>query len=96
MPASNRSSSTNGDFFMAATTRRNFLEAVGCGMLVAGLGPSLSRDLGCRTAFADEGGDSLAFGKYDALVDLLQSTSPDELQPILIEKLNRGETDLKA
>ncbi len=78
-----------------ATTRRHFLESVGGGMLVAGLGATLSHDLGVRTAFADEGDDSLAFGKYDALVDLLQSTPPDKLQPILIEKLNRGETDLK-
>ena len=44
----------------------------------------------CRRSAA-----SLSFGKYDALVDLLQSTPPDKLQPILVEKLNSGETDLK-
>jgi hypothetical protein len=29
-------------------------------------------------------------------VDLLQSTTPDKLQPILIDKLNKGETDLTS
>ncbi len=63
-------------------------------MLAAGLGASLATDLGFSPAFAAEGSDALNFGKYDALVDLLQSTSPDELQPILVDKLNKGETDL--
>lgn len=80
---------------MTVTTRRNFLESVGCGMLVAGLGASLSGDLGCRSAFAGEGPDALSFGPYDSLVDLLQSTPPEKLQPILVEKLNRGETNLQ-
>ncbi len=79
---------------MAAKNRREFLDCVGRGMLVAGLGTSLSADLGFSSAFAEEGADSLSFGEHDALVDLLQSTSPGKLQPILIEKLNRGETDL--
>ena len=47
------------------------------------------------TAFADEGPGSLSLGKYDALVDLMQSTPADKLQPILVEKLGSGETDLK-
>jgi hypothetical protein len=64
-------------------------------MLVTGLGASLSGDLGCRTAFADQGPGSLSLGKYDSLVKLLQGTPADKLQPILIEKLARGETDLK-
>ncbi|MEX2138737.1 MAG: hypothetical protein WD894_05710 [Pirellulales bacterium] len=80
---------------MPTTTRRHFLESVGCGMLIAGLGPGLSSDFGVSRAFADEGDDSLSFGKYDALVDLLQSTPADKLQPILVEKLTRGEIELK-
>lgn len=79
---------------MAPPTRRQFLDSVGRGMLVAGLGATLASDLGFNPTFANEGGDELKFGKYDALVDLLQSTAPDKLQPILIEKLNNGETDL--
>lgn len=80
---------------MSATNRREFLDCVGRGMLVAGLGTSLSADLGFSTAFAEEGSGSLAFGEYDALVDLLQSTPPDKLQPILVEKLASGQTDLR-
>ena len=80
---------------MPATTRRNFLESVGCGMLIAGLGTTLSGDLGVSRAFADDGDDSLSFGKYDALVDLLQSTPAEKLQPILIEKITRGQVELK-
>jgi hypothetical protein len=64
-------------------------------MLLTGLGASLCQDLGVRTAFAEEGGDSLAFGRYDALVDLMQGTPAEKLQPVLIEKLSRGEVDLK-
>ncbi len=78
-----------------AATRRNFLESVGCGMLIAGLGPNLAGDFGVSRALAEEGDHSLSFGKYDALVDLLQSTPAENLQPILIEKLSRGETDLR-
>ncbi len=79
---------------MAPTSRREFLDCVGRGMLVAGLGTSLSADLGCSTAFAEEGSDSLSFGKYDGLVDLLQSTPPDKLQPLLVDQLNRGGTNV--
>jgi hypothetical protein len=77
------------------TTRLNFLESVGCGMLIAGLGPNLAGDFGVSRAIADDGDPSLSFGKYDALVDLLQSTPAEKLQPVLVEKLSRGEAELK-
>jgi hypothetical protein len=64
-------------------------------MLVAGLGTSLVQDLGFSTAFADQGPEALAFGKYDSLIDLMQSTPPDKLQALLVEKLNCGEANLK-
>src|SRR5688500_14395141 len=78
-----------------ASNLRHFLQSVGSGMLVAGLGASLAQDLGFSTAFANEGEATLKFGKYDSLVDLMQSTPPDKLQALLVEKLNCGETDLK-
>lgn len=65
-------------------------------MLVAGLGSSLCNDLGAKTTFADEGEDELALGPHQSLVDLMQSTSPDRLQELLVEKLECGETNLKA
>src|SRR5262245_66499520 len=77
-----------------AANRREFLESVGCGMLVAGLGPMLAQELGFSTAFAGEAAP-LTFGPYDALVDLMQSTPPDKLQAVLVDKLQRGEADLK-
>ena len=81
---------------MAPSTRREFLDHVGRGMLVAGLGTTLASDLGFSPAFAEEGSNSLSFGDYDALVDLLQSTPVERLQPILVAKLAHGETDLKT
>lgn len=81
---------------MTPTNRRQFLESVGRGMIAVGVGAAVAHDLGFSTAFANDGADSLAFGPYDSLIDLMQSTPPDKLQPILIEKLNKGEVDLKT
>lgn len=80
---------------MSSTPRREFLKSVGRGMLVAGLGATLAHDMGLANAFAADAPAPLSFGGYDSLVDLMQSTPPEKLQPILIEKLNKGETDLK-
>jgi hypothetical protein len=80
---------------MFATNRREFLGSVGRGMLVAGLGTALCEDLGVTPALADEGPAELSLGSYDALVDLLQSTPAEKLQPILVGKLVSGEVDLK-
>src|SRR4029079_10343777 len=80
---------------MTPTTRRRFLSDVSCGMLVAGLGTSLAQDLGFGGAFAEEGGEALPLGEYGPLVDLLESTPAEKLQPILAEKIRRGDVDLK-
>jgi hypothetical protein len=64
-------------------------------MLVAGLGAAVAQDLGFSTAFANEGAADLSFGKLDGLIDLMQSTPAEKLQPLLIEKLLCGETDIK-
>jgi len=79
---------------MAISNRREFLETVGCGMLVAGLGPTLAQELGFASVFAGDAAP-LTFGPYDSLVDLLQSTPPDKLQPVLIDKLQQGQANLK-
>lgn len=79
---------------MHAKNRRSFLQEVGQGMLVAGLGSALASELGVPSALADEGLDRLSFGKLESLVALLQETPPDKLQPILVEKLKRGDVDL--
>jgi len=82
---------------MAPTSRREFLfDSVGRGMLVAGLGAALVHELGFSTAFADEGPDELRLGEYGALVDLLQSTPAEKLQPVLVKMLEAGGTDLRT
>jgi len=81
---------------MAGSNRRAFLSDVSRGMLVAGLGASLAHDLGFNTAFAAEGTSSVALGAYKPLVELLQSTPAEKLQPILADMLRRGQTDLKT
>lgn len=80
---------------MASPNRRAFLESVGCGMLVAGLGSTLAQELGLAGTLAADAPKELSFGPYDALIDLMQSTPPEKLQPLLVEKLKRGDTDLK-
>jgi hypothetical protein len=80
---------------MTPTNRREFLRDVSCGMLVAGLGTSLAADLGFGTAFAAEGAEDISLGEYGPLVGLLESTPAERLQPMLAEKLKRGEVDLK-
>src|SRR5438067_11593053 len=76
-------------------SRRQFLESVGSGMLIAGLGPALAQELGFGSVLARDTADSLDFGPYDSLVDILQSTPLDRLQPLLVEKLNCGEANLQ-
>lgn len=75
--------------------RREFLENVGSGMLIAGLGSSLTANLGISTAFANEGVESLSFGKLQPLVGLLQESPVEKLQPILVKKLKSGDADLR-
>jgi len=80
---------------MTPKNRRVFLSDVGRGMLVAGIGVTVANDLGFSTAFADRGPESLSLGPYESLVELLRSTPPEQLQPILIGKLKAGEVDNK-
>lgn len=64
-------------------------------MLIARVGASLATELGCSSAFAFDSDESLSFGEFDPLVDLMQQTSPDQLQIKLVEKLRRGDVDLR-
>ena len=80
---------------MIPSSRRDFLVDVGRGMLVAGLGTTVAGNLGFSTAFADRGPESLKLGPYESLVELIRSTPPDQLQPILVSKLKSGEVNNK-
>lgn len=76
-------------------TRRQFLENVGSGMLMAGLGTALATDLGLAGALAGEVENELSFGKLEPLVALMQETPAAELTRLLVDKLKSG-TDLKT
>lgn len=80
---------------MAPASRREFLMDVGRGMLVAGIGVSVASDLGFSTAFAERGPESLKLGAHEGLVELLRSTPPEKLQPMLVAKLKAGEVDTR-
>src|SRR5262249_11416994 len=64
------------------------------GALIASVGPALAADLGLTSARAAEEAKTLAFGKMEPLVCLMQETAPTKLLPILVEKLRAG-TDLQ-
>jgi hypothetical protein len=58
-------------------TRREFLSAIGQGMLVASVGAGLASDLNLGVAYADESAGSLSFGALEPLVVLMQETPVD-------------------
>ena len=64
---------------MATSSRREFLQHVGRGMLVAGVGYTTAFDLGLTGAMADESAAALTFGAREPLVRLLQDTAPEKL-----------------
>jgi len=75
--------------------RRDFLENVGSGMLMAGLGTCLAHEIGISSAVASEGPTPLNFGDLEPLVALMQETPAATLTASLIEKLQTG-TELKT
>lgn len=79
---------------MALQSRRGFLADVGSGMLAVGLGTALLDDLGCSTAFAAEGTQSIPLGPHAQLVDLMRQTPAERLQPLLAKMVLRGEATL--
>jgi hypothetical protein len=75
---------------MHTSSRREFLQQVGRGMLVAGVGYSTAIELGLTPALGDEGPAALAFGASEPLVRLLQDTAPDKLLPLIVSRLKSG------
>jgi hypothetical protein len=73
-------------------TRRSFLEQVGQGVLLAGVGSQVCGDLGLASSRAAVGPTRLDFGKREPLVDALQTTAPAKLLPLLVEHLKKGTT----
>src|SRR5262249_29937813 len=75
---------------MNPQSRREFLQQVGRGMLVAGVGDSTAFDLGLTPALADDEPRPLSFGALEPLVRLLQDTAPEQMLPIVVAKLKAG------
>src|SRR3990172_4714093 len=62
---------------MNRRSRREFLEDVGRGMLVASLGSAAAIELGVAPCVAEEVGQRLTFGRLEPLVSLMQETPPE-------------------
>lgn len=77
---------------MIRNTRREFLGDVGRGMLLAGLGTSLTSDLGLARVFADDAEGALSFGELEPLVALMQDTPPAKLTGLLVDQLKGGKS----
>ena len=80
---------------MNSRSRREFLEDIGRGMLVASLGSAAALDLGLAPCVAEEAPQRLSFGEIEPLVALMQETPPEKLIPQLVQRLNSG-TQLKT
>ena len=80
---------------MNSRSRREFLEDVGRGMLVASLGSAAALELGMAPCVAEEAIRRLTFGHLEPLVSLMQETPPEKLLPLLVAKLKSG-SDLRT
>ena len=77
-----------------SSTRREFLQDVGRGMVTATVGFGMARELGLTTAFADDTPARLDFGALEPLVGLMQDTPVAKLLPALVAQLRAG-TELR-
>ncbi len=75
---------------MKQRTRREFLQDVGAGVVVASIGSSMAADLGFSATFAQQGTDRLTFGDLEPLVSLIQETAAPRLIPQIVERLRNG------
>src|SRR5438046_2726185 len=75
---------------MSNHSRREFLQQVGRGMLVAGVGYGTALDIGLTSAWAEEAAQPLTFGALEPLVRPIQDTTPDKLLPLLAGYLAAG------
>jgi hypothetical protein len=78
------------EMVMLTSNRRRFLANVGRGMFVASVGSSLACDLDLARASDIEGADRITFGGREALVDLLQSTAPDQMLAEVVRQIAKG------
>lgn len=75
---------------MVPQNRRQFIEQVGRGMLVAGVGSTLVADLDLAPALAEENTNRLTFGEREPLVQLMEETPVEKFLPRMVEQIGRG------
>jgi hypothetical protein len=75
--------------------RRRFLTQIGSGMMVAGLGPMLARELGYASEFALDDEPRIELGELADWINLMQEMPPEKLQPHLVSQLKAGATSLR-
>jgi hypothetical protein len=78
----------------AMRTRRQFLDEVGQGMLIASVGYTTAVEIGLAPARAYGASESLTFGPLEPLVAMMQDTPTERLLPLLVERLQSG-TELR-
>ena len=75
---------------MVIRNRRELFSDTAKGMLLAGLGLSVSRDLGLAPAWAAEEPARLTFGSMEPLVEFLAQTPPDKIISACVGKIRSG------
>ena len=76
-------------------TRRRFLQDVGTGMLIAGLGSNLVADLGVAAESIDRDPVSNPYGTLAPWVARMQELDPDKLQVKMVDELQKGSVTLR-
>ena len=77
-----------------STSRRKFLQGVGNGMLVAGLGSSLALELGVANEIDFRPPAQSNAGPLSSWITMMQEMQPDRLQVKMVEALSAGEVSL--
>lgn len=77
---------------MTTFNRRRFLSEIGAGMLLAGLGPGLVRDLDLVPLGLQDADDRIDLGAIESLVRMMQETPADRISAACVEKLRGGTT----
>ncbi|MGI9517167.1 MAG: hypothetical protein ACR2NP_08985 [Pirellulaceae bacterium] len=80
---------------MAASNRRTFLQGVGSGMLIAGLGSNLALDLGVASAADLRPPGINPRDDLGPWITRMQEMAPDQLQVKMAEELAAGNVDLR-
>lgn len=80
---------------MFQTSRRRFLQNVGNGMLIAGLGSRLAFDLGLARADDLEPVPRTGYGDLGPWIARMQEMNPDSLQVLMVDELKAGSVSLR-